>query len=96
MSRAYVCFRRTSLVHSPGGSSRRRVLTPRHRAPRLTPGDVAPELTDLVNIVNAIGRLWVLFLDIQIEMAAEGGGREGLVTERASLILHGSIFGLLC
>lgn len=57
-------------------------------APKAPPSDPAAQLPYLVDIVDTVGHLGVFLPDIQVEMAAKGGRGEGLVTERALLVLH--------
>lgn len=59
-----------------------------HAIPRLPAGNTTTELPDLVDIVHAIGRLWVLRFDVQVEVSPERRGCEGLTTKWA-----GSVFG---
>lgn len=54
---------------------------------RLPSRDLSPNLPDLVDVVNTIGRLWVLGFDVEVEMATERGRGESLTTEWAFLVL---------
>lgn len=56
-------------------------------------GDVLPHVADLVGIVDAIGSLGVLIFDVEIEVAAEGGGGESVTAEGTGLVLDCRSFG---
>lgn len=67
---------------------RRQGLPPAQGVPRLATGDVAPLPPDLVDIVHVVGGLRLLALDELVEVAAEGGGREGYTAPLAHLVLR--------
>lgn len=69
---------------APGGRS-----IPPGRTPGLSPGDTTPDFPDFVNIVDTIGRLGVLLLDVEVKVSAQGGGCEGLTTVGTALVLGG-------
>jgi hypothetical protein len=62
-------------------------LRPGHAALGLPPGDAAAQLADLVDQVDAVGRLGVLGPDVQVEVAAEARRGEVLPAERTALVL---------
>lgn len=53
----------------------------------VSPGDVAPNLPDLFDNVDAVCCLWVFRSYVEVEMASERGGRECLAAEGAILVL---------
>lgn len=62
----------------------------RSRVTRRSPGDAAAQTPDLLDIMHAV---WLLFEQVLVKMAAEGGRGEGLMTVLALLVLKGGEFG---
>lgn len=56
--------------------------------------DVLAQLSNLVDVVDAIGRFWVLVAYEEIKVSSQGGGGERLVTERTGAILSNGGFGV--
>jgi hypothetical protein len=62
-------------------------LGQRDAALGLAAGDAPAQLADLVDEMDAVGRLGVLGADVQVEMAPQARRGEGLAAERAVLVL---------
>ena len=66
-----------------GRADRRCSLSFRRRVAGLAPGNAAAHFFDLLDIVDAVRRLWVSRFDVKIQVPAEGGGGELDVAEWA-------------
>lgn len=87
-------YRRRALVAKGGRLRIRwgRALPLARRSARLPACDVSPKSADLVHVVYVVWRFRVLLFYVQIEVAAEGGGCEGLVAVWTFLVFGGRGF----